>query len=115
MSDLGPRRILERKDGLLSLKISRLTAPVVQAASGVGAGVFTANWTASTPANQLMWYIVQVSTSENFNEDDTDEFKAEGLSKQITGLAPGTYYYRVFAYGTGGYSVPSGRTAVIVP
>lgn len=118
MSIMSGRVLREHPDTKdVGVRIEHPSIPTATAASGVGAGAFTANWTASTPASRLMYYSLQLSMNQEFSSFVTGfELKTvEGLSLAISGLAPGTYYYRVYAFGYGGHHGPSNVISVVVP
>lgn len=76
-----------------------MTVPVATAASSITASGFTANWTThlqGTASN----YFLDVSTSSDFTGPVTGSpftVSSSTFSRAITGLLPGTYYYRVRA------------------
>ena len=88
-----------------------MVIPTATAASGVTSTGFTANWTAPT-VGIVNNYLVDVSTASDFTAPVTGSpfTVASGTTSQaVTGLAPGSYYYRVRADKTsvteqGGYS-----------
>ena len=90
-------------------------APSVQAATGVTAYGFDANWLSAAKATN---YFIDVATDNAFGAGDlvpgySNLHVGNVTSRAITGLTPSsTYYYRLRAQGLGGTSTNSGIIAV---
>jgi hypothetical protein len=79
-----------------------LTIPTASSATSITSSGFTANWTAPK-FGIVNNYFLDVSTSSDFTGPISGSpftLSSSTLSQAITGLIPGTYYYRVRANST---------------
>jgi hypothetical protein len=97
--------------------ITTTTVPpetVATNANGVGKTGFTAHWNSAKGASG---YRLDVASDSGFNSfvGIYQNFDVTNVtSRAVTGLTPGsTYYYRVWAYNTGGVSGASNSVSVI--
>ncbi|MCC9018419.1 HYR domain-containing protein [Flavobacterium lipolyticum] len=77
-------------------------APVATAATVITCNSFTANWNAAAGATS---YGLSVSNNSNFSSHVSTNLDGRDLgntatSYSVTGLAPGTYFYRVWSYNS---------------
>lgn len=94
------------------------TAPVANAATGISAAGFTANWTASPGSSAITNYLLDVATNSGFTSfvSGYENITVSGTSAQVTGLVSGkTYYYRIRAVNAGGASASSKSEKVVLP
>lgn len=97
---------------VVSNKITTTVATTATAATAITQTEFTANWTAVTGSTS---YLLDVST-DNFTSFVTgfNNLLVTGLTKQVTGLAPGnTYQFRVRASNFSGASANSNVIAAL--
>lgn len=90
-----------------------LQAPVLNAiANPFGSGDYSVSWSTVPYADQ---YALQEATSPDFSNLQT-LFMGSGVSFQVSGRVPNTYYYRVFAFDGTVMSNPSNvQKAVVGP
>lgn len=83
---------------------TQLSSPVLQPINNPnGSSQYTVSW--GSVAN-AQGYTLQESTSSSFTNPQT-VYQGSNLSFQVTGKAPGTYYYRAIAYAGSVLSAPS--------
>nr|MBP7829591.1 hypothetical protein [Kiritimatiellia bacterium] len=90
-------------------------APESQAATGVTASGFAANWSASAGATNYLLDVSMNSSFTNCVSGYQDLPVGNALTKPVTGLSAGTmYYYRVRAANAGGTSGNSETISVLL-
>ncbi len=87
--------------------------PTANAASSQTATSFAANWTASSGATAYFLDVSTVNTFSTFVTGYNDLNVGNVVTKSVTGLTCGTYYYRVRAYKICGTSSSSNVITII--
>lgn len=96
---------------VINIQPTQLAAPVLNPISdSTGANQYLVSWGA---VQNAQGYTLQEATSSDFSNANTI-YNGAGTSFQVSGKAPGTYYYRVIAFATNVTSPPSNVESVTV-
>ena len=94
-------------------------APALKAASSIGPGSFTVNWTAAAGATNYYLFVSTTNTFASYVPGYSTRSVGNATSCSVTGLSASTpYYYRLRARnvaGYGGYSTISNQWTVTLP
>ena len=88
-------------------------APVATAATNVNSNSFTANWLGSAGATGYYLDVATNSTFTSYTSGYNNIFVGNVTSANVSGLASGTYYYRVRAANASGISASSNTITVL--